>query len=94
MANSSNLPRRIIKETQRLLSEPGTVECISYYPAKEVPDDICNDKYCTLHSRDNYQPNMNYGAGYPPLFRGGLNYNYPPMSSFVPPPPPLPPYGQ
>lgn len=37
---------------------------------------------------------MNYGAGYPPLFRGGLNYNYPPMSSFVPPPPPLPPYGQ
>lgn len=62
------------------------------FSAKEIPDHICRDKYCTIHKRDNYSvPNMNYGASYPASFRGGLRYNYPPMNSYPPmygPPPP------
>nr|VDC63830.1 unnamed protein product [Brassica rapa] len=35
MANS-NLPRRIIKETQRLLSEPGKLSSASFYPSPGI----------------------------------------------------------
>lgn len=59
---------------------------------KEIPDHICRDKYCTFHRRDNYTtsdhvPNMNYGTGYSPLYRGSGTYNYPMMNSYVQPPP-------
>lgn len=66
--------------------------------AKKIPDHICTDEYCTYHRRDNTMPNMNYGASYSPMFRGGHNYNYPMMNAYPPPPygppPPPPPYGQ